>query len=198
LDGPPRCSHHDLRRRTERGAHDRRVDQSRRVRSSVCACRTARDDVVSLARRRSPRGEGGLVAGTTEGEPVDLVFAYLQQWPAKDVSCRRRRRRDDLLQVDDQLERSRLLDRDVGRPCALKDKIEPTPGRFYQASHRLARTREFGMTIRRSKDEMQVPFLKITKLIKAATSFSRAKARITGKRLTLNSSIPRRSLWPTA
>jgi len=49
LDGPPRCSDRDLRRRTERGAHDRRVDQSRRVRPSMCARRIARDDAVSLA-----------------------------------------------------------------------------------------------------------------------------------------------------
>src|SRR5262249_36337503 len=37
LDGPPRCSDRDLRRRAERSAHDRRVDQSRRVRPSVWA-----------------------------------------------------------------------------------------------------------------------------------------------------------------
>ena len=47
LDGPPRCSDRDLRRRTERAAHDRRMDQSRRVRPDVCAGSTACDDAVA-------------------------------------------------------------------------------------------------------------------------------------------------------
>ena len=73
LDGPPRCSDRDLRRRAERAAHDRRVDQSRRVRPSVCARGTARDDAVSLTTRRSPRGEGRLQERQSVS-PFDLTF----------------------------------------------------------------------------------------------------------------------------
>ena len=40
----------DLWRRAERAAHDRRVDQSRRVLRGVCARGTARDDAVSRMR----------------------------------------------------------------------------------------------------------------------------------------------------
>jgi tripeptide aminopeptidase len=39
LDGPPRCPDRDIRRRPERSAHDRRVDQPRRIRPRMRACR---------------------------------------------------------------------------------------------------------------------------------------------------------------
>ena len=48
LDGAPRRSDGDLRRGAERGAHHRRVDQSRRVRPGMCARGAARDDAVSI------------------------------------------------------------------------------------------------------------------------------------------------------
>lgn len=43
----PRRSDRDLRCWPERGAHDRRVDQCRRIRPRLRACRAARDDAVS-------------------------------------------------------------------------------------------------------------------------------------------------------
>ncbi len=52
LDGPPRHSDGDFWRRPERAAHDRRVDQSRRIRPGLCARGTARDDAVRLIRAR--------------------------------------------------------------------------------------------------------------------------------------------------
>ena len=46
LDGPPRYSDGDVRRGAERAAHDRRMDQSRRIRPRLRARRTACDDAV--------------------------------------------------------------------------------------------------------------------------------------------------------